>query len=89
MAEGQTTLTLTATDPDGLTATQTARLKVAGESGGAPSRVGSISDQTIAQGRARTLVISGYFQDPNGDPLRYSATTFDDEVTTASVWGPG
>ena len=87
VAEGQTTVTLTATDPDGLTATQTARLTVAGESGGTPSRVGSISDQTIAQGRARTLVVSGYFQDPNGDPLRYSATTFDDEVATASVSG--
>ncbi len=87
VAEGQTTLTLTATDPDGLTATQTARLKVAGESGGAPSRVGSISDQTIAQGRTRRLTVSGYFQDPNGDPLRYSATTFNDAVATASVSG--
>ena len=87
VAEGQTTLTLTATDPDGLTATQTSRLKVAGESAGAPSRVGTIPEQTITQGRARRLTVSGYFEDPNGDPLRYSATTLDDEVATASVSG--
>ena len=84
---GETTLTLTATDPEGLTATQTSQLKVVGKGGGAPNPVGTIPDQTISQRVERTLNVSGYFRDPNGDALRYRATTVNSAVATASVSG--
>jgi len=84
---GETTLTLTATDPEGLTATQTSQLKVVGQGGGAPTPVGTIPDQTISQRVERSLHVSEYFRDPNGDPLRYRAATDDIAVATASVSG--
>ncbi len=87
VSAGQTTLTLTATDPDGLTATQTATLTVVGTGGGTPTPVGTIPDQTISQRIDRTLNASDYFRDPNGDPLRYRATTADNAVATVSVSG--
>ncbi len=87
VSDGQTTLTLTATDPDGLTATQTSLVTVAGQGGNTPEPVEDIPAQTISEGGDRTLVVSGYFQDPNGDPLAYSAATEDPGVATASVSG--
>ncbi len=87
VSDGQTTLTLTATDPDGLTATQTSRITVAGQGGNTPAPVATIPEQTIAEGRDRTLAVSGYFRDPNGDPLTYSAATEDPRVATASASG--
>ena len=86
VSNGQTTLTLTATDPEGLAATQTSRILVAGL-GNTPMPIGEIPEQTIAEGSDWTLVVSGYFEDPNGDPLTYSATTEDPDVATASVSG--
>jgi len=84
---GETTLTLTATDPEGLTANLTARITVAGTGGGTPTPVGTIPDQTISQRVERSLNVSAYFQDPNGDALRYRATTANSAVATASVSG--
>ncbi len=95
VSHGQTTLTLTATDPDGLTATQTSRITVVGQGGGgggggggrAPITVGRLPAQTIAEGVSRTLVVSGYFRDPNGDPLTFSATTGNPDLATAYASG--
>ena len=87
VSAGQTTLTLTATDPDGLTATQTSTVNVAGAGGGGPTPAGAIPDQTISRGIERSLRASDYFRDPNGDPLRYRATTADRAVAAVSVSG--
>lgn len=87
VSDGHTTLTLTATDPEGLTATQTSQITVTARSDDTPTPVGTIPAQTVAEGRNRTLVASGYFQDPNGDPLTYSATTEDPGIATASASG--
>lgn len=87
VSAGPTTLTLTATDPDGLTATQTAMLNVAGPGGGTPTPARTIPDQTISQGIQRSLNASDYFRDPNGDALRYRATTANRAVATVSVSG--
>ncbi len=86
VSEGQTTLTLTATDPDGLTATHSSQLTVSGR-GRAPVAVGRIAPQTIATGGNRNLSVSQYFQDPDGDPLTYHASTGNREVATASASG--
>ena len=88
VSDGQTTLTLTATDPSGLAATQTSRILVL-DLADTPRPVGDIPDQTIAAGRERTLIVSRYFQDPNGDPLTYGATTQDPGIARASVSGAG
>ena len=86
VSDGLATLTLTATDPQGLAATQTSRILVA-EQGDTPLRVGDIPAQTVAAGRGRTLVVSGHFMDPNGDPLRYTATTENAGIARAAVSG--
>ncbi len=86
VAEGQTTLTLTATDPDGLMATQTSRIVVVGQDD-SPAAVDQIPDQTIAEGSTRRLGVAGHFQDPNGDPLTYGASTGDPDIATASAAG--
>jgi len=84
---GETTLILTATDLEGLMATQTSQLKVVGQGGGAPVPVGSIPDQTISERVERTLSVSLYFRDPNGDALQYRATTGNSAVAAASASG--
>ena len=84
---GETTLTLIATDPEGLMATMTSQLKVVGQGGGAPNPVGTIPDQTISERVERTLSVSLYFRDPNGDALQYRATTGNSTVATASASG--
>ena len=86
VSDGQTTLTLMATDPGGLAATQTSRILVVGQAN-SPMAVDDLPAQTIAEGSVRTLSVSGYFQDPNGDPLTYTATTEDAGIARASVSG--
>ncbi len=86
VSDGQTTLTLTATDPDGLAATQTSRILVAG-AGDTPTPTGQIPGQTIAEGSTHPLSLSGYFEDPNGDPLAYEAATQNPGIATVSVSG--
>ena len=86
VSTGQTTVTLTATDPDGLTATQTSTLNVIA-GGGAPTPAETIPDQTISLRVERSLNASEYFRDPNGDVLRYRATTDNSAVATTSVSG--
>ncbi len=83
VSKGLTTLTLTATDPDSLSATQTSRIVVLGQ-GNTPTPVGQIPEQTVAAGSDGSLLVFGYFEDPNGDPLTYSAATDDPDIATAS-----
>ncbi len=86
VSDGQTTLTLTATDPDGLMAAQTSRIIVFG-SGNTPRPVGQIPSQTITEGSTHRLIVSGRFEDPNGDPLTYDASTSNPGIATASASG--
>ncbi len=84
VSNGLATLTLTATDPDSLSAAQTSRIIVVGQ-GNTPTPVGTIPAQTVSEGSTQTLQLLGYFEDPNGDPLTYGATTEDPAIATASV----
>ena len=84
VAEGSATLTFTASDPAGLSATQDAAVAVV-RPNAAPTPVGTIDTVTVNEGASVELVVSGYFTDPDGDALAYAAASSDDEVATASM----
>ena len=82
VAKGTTSVTLAATDPGGLTATQSFLVTVPNR---APVAEGSVSAQTIEVGDTATVDMSPFFSDPDGDALSYSAGTSDTTVVTALV----
>ena len=83
-AKGSTTLTITARDPGGLTATQSFRFTVPNRS---PMPVGAIGAQTIEVGQAVTLDVAASFSDPDNDPLTYTAASSIPAVARTSVSG--
>ncbi|MDE2804182.1 MAG: hypothetical protein OXN18_03445 [Gemmatimonadota bacterium] len=83
-ATGTTQVHITATDPGGLTAEQSFTVIVANR---APTTVGRFPDLTIVRDETRRLRISGYFSDPDGDPLTYAGATADPGIARASVSG--
>ncbi len=83
---GSATITVTARDPEGLTATQQARVTVS-QPNRAPRPVGSIPSQTITAGETSTVNASSYFSDPDGDRLTYTARSSRTSAATASVSG--
>ena len=84
IAKGGARVTLTATDPEGLAATQVFTVTVPNR---APLAVGVIPAATVPAGEARHLDPSAYFSDPDGDVLVYGATLSDSAVITAAVSG--
>ena len=86
VADGTATVTVTATDPDGLSATQTVAVTVQ-----TPNRVpapsGSIPARTIDVGRTATLDVASYFSDPDADALTYIAVTAFPAVVSVSMTG--
>ncbi|MCY4646758.1 MAG: hypothetical protein OXE73_07785 [Gammaproteobacteria bacterium] len=86
VAEGRAGVTVTASDPDGLTAMQ--RVDVVVEAANrAPERVGAIRAEQLTEGDTIAVAVSRYFRDPDGNPLTYRATTSDDEVAGARISG--
>ena len=84
VAAGMATVTITATDPGGLSAEQELRVRVGGSTNPGPQREGTISDQTL-QVRASIIIdLAQYFSDP-GDSLTYRATSTNSEVAVAQV----
>ncbi|WP_420616708.1 Ig-like domain-containing protein [Candidatus Palauibacter sp.] len=86
VAEGRATVTVTAADPGGLTAVQSAAVTVQ-QSNRAPEAVGSIRSQSLDAGGRVTLDVSGYFRDPDGDALTYTAATSNAGVVSPSISG--
>lgn len=84
VARGSAAVTVTATDPGGLTATQSVDVTVPNR---APVAVGSIPTRTLAIGDTTTVDLTPYFTDIDGDALRYSATSSDDGVASVSAAG--
>ena len=76
---GTATITVTARDPDGLTAAQTFRVTVETPNR-APEPVGTIRALTIVAGRTETLDVASYFRDPDGDALTYTVVSSDTDV---------
>lgn len=84
VGEGTATVTVTATDPGGLSATQSVGVTVQA-SNRAPSPVGSVPAQRLDAGRTVRLEMAGYFSDPDGDFLRYSAASSAAGVVSTSM----
>ena len=86
VADGAATAVVTATDPHGLSATQSVGVTVQTPND-APAPVGSIPAQSIKLGRTVTLDVASYFSDPDGDVLRYAATSSNVGVVSVSMSG--
>ena len=83
-AGGPATITVTATDPLGLTASQTIKVNV----GNPPTAVGTMPDETsrVGWGNISTNV-SSYFSEPDGQTLSYSASSSNTGVVRVGVSG--
>ena len=84
VAAGAATMTVTARDPGGLSATQAMDVTVT-EGNQSPVAVGTIPSTTVKAGESVSVNASSYFSDPDGDALTYAASTSDAAVATASV----
>lgn len=84
VSQGNTSITVTARDPDGLTAQQTFAVDVPNR---APEAVGVIPDLDLIEGDTLDIEVSGYFTDPDDDMLSYDVATSDGGVTQAFVTG--
>ena len=84
VAKGTARVTVTATDDEGLSALQLFGVTVPNR---VPVAVGEIAEQSPFAGEAVVLDASDYFSDPDGDELRYGASTSDRSVATAAVSG--
>ena len=86
VSAGSATVTVTATDPGGLKATQIIAVTVEPQNQ-PPRAVGSLADQTVETGAEVSVDISDAFTDPDSDELRYSAVSDNSDVATASTTG--
>ena len=79
---GVTAINVTATDPGGLSATQSFTVTVPNRG---PEARGRIPAATVAAGTTVTVDLSPYFTDPDDDLLSYAATTSDPGVATVTA----
>ena len=84
VAKGTTDVTITATDNEGLSATQFFGSVVPNRPPGADA---TIPDQTVRVGETATINLSSHFDDPDGDTLTYKATSSNSDVAGVSVSG--
>ena len=86
VAAGTATVTVTASDPGGLSATQSISVTVEAVNQ-APVREGIIDDQGMVVGDEVTVDVTDNFSDPDGDELTYAATSSDTAVATVATEG--
>ena len=84
---GEITVAVTASDPEGLTVAQDVMVTVQAPQNDPPVAVGAIAAVTVDVGATDTTDVATNFNDPDGDPLTYSAATSDGGVATATVSG--
>lgn len=82
LAKGETTVSVTATDAEGLTAVQVFIVTVPNR---APTAVGTIPPDTVMVGDSATVDLSAFFDDPDGDVLVYAVTASDTTVVGVAV----
>ena len=84
---GTIRLTVTATDPGGLTATQSCTITVEAANT-TPTTNGTMPNETLrVGGSVYDPDVSSYFSDPDGDTLTYTASSSDTTKATVSVSG--
>jgi len=83
-AKGTATITLTAEDPEGLTAQQSFTVTVPNRP---PTVQWPIADIRAAVDDRKTVSLADVFEDPDGDPLVYAATSLNSVVATVAVSG--
>ncbi len=84
VSPGNATVTVTATDPDSLTAQVRFDVLVPNR---APEVIRAIPDLRFAPGRSGGILLSLFFDDPDGQDLTYRAESSDPSVITGSVAG--
>ena len=84
VAKGTAEVTITATDSEGLSATQTFESVVPNRP---PEPARTIPDETVEVGDDVTVNLSRYFEDPDGDALTYTAKSSNTRVARVSVAG--
>ncbi len=85
---GTATVTITARDPGGLTATQTIRVTVQRPANRSPVAVNTIPPQSLNEGGGPVPVpLANYFRDPDNDRLTYTATSSDTGRVRPSISG--
>ena len=81
---GAMTVTVTATDPGGLSAQQSYAVTVPNR---APVVVDSILKLQLAEGDTANVDLLGYFDDPDGDSLTYTAASSNRAIAAVSASG--
>ena len=86
VSQGTATITVTATDPDGESATQRFTAEVPNRS---PEGVGTIADRELllVTSPSASFGVASSFTDPDGDVLRYSVSSSNTSRVTASISG--
>ena len=83
---GMAVVTVFASDPGGLSATQGTQVTVEAPNR-APEPVGTIPGQSLTPGQWLSISLSSYFRDPEGNALSFSASTSNAAVATVAVSG--
>ena len=81
---GSSAVTVTARDPEGLTASQTFEVTIRSRP---PVSLRPVPDQTVNAGETTSLNVSAYFDDPDGDPLTYDAVSADPGTVAVTTSG--
>ncbi len=84
LAQGTAAITVTASDPGGLSARQTFEVTVPNR---APEPTLPIPDRTVHVGDTAALDLSAHFTDPDGDALGHTAESSDPSVAAVSASG--
>ena len=84
VAAGSTTVTVTARDPEGLSAEQSFAVTVPNR---APEAVGTIAPRVVERNKSVSFDVSPYFTDADGDDLTYSAASLSTATATVTVSG--
>ncbi len=82
VSQGAATVTVTATDPDGLSAEQTLAVAVPNRG---PGAVGGIGDIEVEVGDSAGIGLPGHFTDPDGDGMVFTASSSDTSVAGVAV----
>ena len=84
IAPGTTMLTVTATDPGGLSGQQMFAVTVPNRG---PASVGTIPAQSVVLGQTVTVDVAPFFNDPDGETLSYTAASSNTGVGTVATAG--